>query len=57
MVADALVKANDFLEISSSVEDPSCYWKVLEMSTSSYYLRTYSLYVIEYDVDLLFSKL
>ncbi|KAH9790646.1 HD domain-containing protein [Citrus sinensis] len=28
MVVDALLKANDFLEISSSIEDPSDYWKL-----------------------------
>ncbi|KAK1568115.1 hypothetical protein Q3G72_020768 [Acer saccharum] len=28
MVADALLEANDFLEISSSIEDPSDYWKL-----------------------------
>ncbi|KAL5860459.1 hypothetical protein ACOSQ4_001755 [Xanthoceras sorbifolium] len=28
MVADALLKANGFLEISSSVDDPSDYWKL-----------------------------
>ncbi|GKV37315.1 hypothetical protein SLEP1_g45357 [Rubroshorea leprosula] len=28
MIADALFKANDYLEISSSVQDPSEYWKL-----------------------------
>ncbi|KAK2661798.1 hypothetical protein Ddye_000372 [Dipteronia dyeriana] len=28
MVADALLEANDFLEISASIEDPSDYWKL-----------------------------
>lgn len=31
MVVDALLKANDFLEISSSIEDPSDYWKVQKL--------------------------
>lgn len=32
MVADALFKANDYLEISSYIEDPSQYWKVFATS-------------------------
>lgn len=30
MVVDALVKANGFLGISSSIDEPSDYWKVLK---------------------------
>lgn len=30
MVVDALVKANDYLEISSHIDDPAQYWKVLK---------------------------
>lgn len=29
MLVDALLKANDYLEISSHIHDPSQYWKVL----------------------------
>lgn len=28
MVVDAMLKANDYLEISSYIQDPSEYWKV-----------------------------
>lgn len=28
MVVDALLKANDYLDISSFIQDPSKYWKV-----------------------------
>lgn len=28
MVVDALLKANDYLKISSFIQDPSEYWKV-----------------------------
>lgn len=28
MIVDALVKANDYLQISSYIQDPSEYWKV-----------------------------
>lgn len=30
MVVDAMLKANDYLEISSYIQDPSEYWKVLK---------------------------
>jgi len=29
MVVDALVQANDYLQISSSIQDPGEYWKVI----------------------------
>ena len=34
MVADALLKANDYLDIASHVQDPSQYWKVWEVFTN-----------------------
>lgn len=30
MIVDALVEANDYLQISSFIEDPSEYWKVMK---------------------------
>jgi hypothetical protein len=32
MVVDALVQANDYLQISSSIQDPAEYWKVMRVS-------------------------
>lgn len=37
MVIDALEKANDYLQISSYIHDPSEYWKV-QKTTSSWSL-------------------
>lgn len=31
MLTDALVKANNYLEISSCIQDPSEYWKVVNL--------------------------
>lgn len=31
MIVDALVKANDYLEISSHIHEPSEYWKVFKL--------------------------
>lgn len=31
-MVDALVKANDYLDIASHIEDPSQYWKVLRIN-------------------------
>lgn len=41
MVVDALVKANDFLDIASCIEDPSQYWKV---SGAFYYILFHFYY-------------
>lgn len=38
MVADALVKANDYLEISSFIDDPAQYWKVWETVYYYFYI-------------------
>lgn len=50
MIVDALVKANDYLEISSHIHDPSQYWKVLntiyQSSHAHVILFLYSLFTV-----------
>lgn len=37
MVVDALVSANNYLQIASHIQDPSQYWKVWELSYLCHY--------------------
>lgn len=41
MIVDALVHANSYLEISSSIHDPSQYWKVTRACTNELVLKTF----------------
>lgn len=38
MIADALVQANDYLEIASHIQDPSQYWKVKSFDNNAHTL-------------------
>ena len=47
MLVDALVKANGYLQISSLIEDPSEYWKVLVVTLMWYwYIKDFLLLLI-----------
>lgn len=45
MIADAMVKANDHLGISSYIDNPSEYWKVLFFFLSSYAANSFCFFI------------
>lgn len=47
-MVDALVKANDYLQISSHIEDPAEYWKVSRVQKLSFILGIVQCFHIEF---------
>lgn len=57
MVTDALVQANDYLNIASHIQDPSQYWKVREALFIGSYLAIMLIYKELAHISLLWLQL